>query len=174
MFQPRSSQAVAPNLKMMTMLGFMLFGATFLFLFLLVNNPYMNMELKNPIAIFEDNPTVKMFLIYAVGAGVLSIAIPRVFSKVGLGKIFEGTESAQISKQNLDDSLLPQVLKALYTPYILRLALAESVALFGFLSANMTQEISSALPFFLFAWLVMSQTLATRARVEKWYLKGQM
>lgn len=77
---------------------------------------------------FSNDPSIIPLYFVALGSLVASIVVPNI--------IF----NAQVKGNSANPD---------YVPFVLRLALNESVALFGFLIGMQTQYLAMALPFFV-------------------------
>jgi F0F1-type ATP synthase membrane subunit c/vacuolar-type H+-ATPase subunit K len=92
-----------------------------------------------------------VFMAMAVVALILSILFPRFLFKSLVSKSIEGPKAEH-----------------LFAPWIMRLALSESVALFGFILGTQTGVLSVAVPFFALCFFNFVNNFPSQGNIDKW------
>ena len=165
----------APNPQFMTlrMLWAALFSATLIYLGVLQVIPAR-----------ETAPAPMLVLVLvgtAIATAVMSFILPRHLLRAALAAAeVETTEIADQNAQSLfrdaatmvrvfEDSAAARraALVASYTPSILRFALSEAVALYGFVLAFLGAELTVYLPLFLISWVLFGAHFPARAKIDK-------
>jgi len=120
-----------------------------------------------------------VFALVAVVVAVVSIALPRKIARDALSRL-----DLQVGERSADERLFnedqrrprrfldpararEQAFPALQTAFILGMALAEAIALFGFVLVLMGFSLTVALPFFAVCWVLMVGRFPAPAKLDQ-------
>lgn len=115
-------------------------------LFLLNGNPEVQ-GLEVSTAFTTEDPQVRIFYLISIVVLMASIFVPKFIYKTAKGK---------------------KTLQVLFVPFILRLALNESIALFGYLAAIGTSSLAIAYPFFIVSLIRHVRLFPSAQKIKIW------
>ncbi len=161
--------------RLLKILWFALFGSQILLIYLISALPSpAGLGASTPW--FSTDPAHVPFYGVAVAVLLTGLLLPRFIFKNSLKRAREGLPPESLDPQaaatwiQMMQAASPEdrALMALYVPFLLRLALVEAVALFGFVVAQTAQSAPLAVPFFAASLGVFVMNFPKEDKVDKW------